>query len=763
MVDYLQGGQGGASFAGGQPPPPPPPDIYMSQPRGSNNATGDDSGFGLPPSLVTAMQNGFAPDSQPSQNVASGGVDLSQLGTHGPDGTPGGRPAVPDLPPSIANAIQSGFQPAAQPDQPSPVAQSLSKIAAPSMDSGTLPTPPGASPAAPTTPAPLVPGQSGVPTVDPKTGKPWTPAAFAAYQNSPEGLAQRADQQNFAALDKERQANADASSAEQAQNDATAAAIQASNARQAEQDKVHAAKQAQYQSDVDKYSQQYAQQIKDAANFKVDTDRHVSNAGLIAIALSGIGNALDHQHGPNAAYDILEKNVDKRIADQWAQKKALGEQAEQTKSVLGVARANFDNDRQAQQMQRASERDQLANDLRLTAAQTANPMVKARAEAAAAKLDASGAQIVMGEAQRKAAAIQAEQEQKYKQAELGLRAQGQADARRQWESEYALKVAQLQAAGNAEQAKQLQAQGEAVNDRGMFLPTGTVNKDGIPEQKPITNQDGQPWIAPKDAAKDLGEKKAATEDFVQNIDALRKMRSNFSTADQFQNWAMSSEEGRALMQRYAQAIISYHKATGINRLSGEAVDLTEKVASGGRDPDSVKSVLGLLDNGRQIALDSLYNDLHGKGNYTGSRQRIYEAFPDPLRAPSTPEDRIDQLGRQASGKEFGERHEAPLTFGTGTAGTDVSKQAGESKRIDAVNQLEKMATGTTGATQQRAIATLRDQAANGTAAVKAAAQESLDRMGITSGITFDDQPGGQPATSTARISPDEVIGRKNGR
>lgn len=737
VLSYLQGGAAPMASLGTAPAPAAPP-----------------VDFSPPPSVVSAVQNGFAP----SPDTAP--VDLSTLGTSGPDGAPGGRPAVPDanygfLPPSVTSAIQSGFAPSSMPDTGSPLPAQVR----PDYQAGIVDTNTGQLSQ---TPQQLA--QTGAPAVDPRTGKAWTPQSLAQYQSSPEGLASRSDAEQRGAIDQERQANTDAAAAETAQNDAKATAIQGSVDRMAQAKKIDDAKRMAQQADVDKYTAQYAQQVKDAANYKVDTSRHVSNAGLIAIALSGIGDALDHVHGPNKAFEILEKGIDNRIQDQWNQKKALGETADQTKGVLGQVRQNADDTRQEQQLQRAAGREQLADDLQLTAAQTANPMVKARAEAAAAKLTQSSAQITMGEAQRKAQAIRDAQEQANKQAEIGVHYAQLQQSKDQFHAQYALQVAQLQASGNAADAKRVADQGEAARDRGMLVPTGKVLANGVPEQQPIKNDDGSVWLAPKDAAKDLGDKKAATEDFVYNTDEVRKAREKFDSADQAASVIMTTEEGRHMMQNYAAGLIALHKASGINRLSKEAIELTEKVASGSLDPDSIKSVLGLLDNGRQIAIDSLYSDLHGKGNYTGSRQAIYDAFPDPLKAPMTPEDYVDRLGRQANARSTVEQHEAVFAQGAGTSATTQAKLAGADDRMKAVQGLEAFATSSNPGLRERSISLLKDTAKNGiTSTIRAAARESLDRISVTSGIDFHDGVPTGTAATTANIRPDEVIGRQTSK
>lgn len=563
------------------PPPPPPPQKFDRGVAGQeeapmSHATPDATTYGLHPDVVSAVQNGFGQIADP---FAAGG-------------------------------------PVTSPSQVAPMAggpvTSPSQAAAPPEDRRVSP-------------------QQFVGDLKQNAAQSARDAAFAA---SPEGIAQKADAENRAAIDKERQANADAYSAEAAQNDANAAALKAHNERAAKQAEIDQAKAAQDQANVEKYTQQYAQQIKDAADYKVDTNRDIGTRGLIAIALSGIGDALDHRHGPNTALQILDADIDKRINDQWAKKKSLGEKAAETKGVLDVYRNNADSDRQAMEFQKAAESARLADEIRQIGAQYANPAAKARAEALAAGLDQKAATITQGEAARKAAALRAAQEEADKKAQLGvayghlaLAQQAQKDARFDSDRNFALKVAELEAAGDKNGAKALKAQQDEINERGVMAPTGVQvvkNPDGTetatPKFAPLTQQDGTPYLMPKDRAKDLGERQAAVLSGLDAVDKLRRLRH-----DNGGN-ITNSEDALQATQEYARYIMAQHEAGGVKRLSGEAVELFEKVASGGRDPNSLRAVQATLENGRKDFVDQYNLNLRG-ANYTGKKIE----FPDPLK------------------------------------------------------------------------------------------------------------------------------------
>jgi len=605
IVGYLQGG----GMPPGGPIAPPPEQITASPDQTQS--------YGLPPQVLAGVQNGFVPPPMPLAPIAP-----------------------PETPPP------SGSEPITSPDQ----------IAT------TPPVPVVATPPVVVTTGPVTqPGQASAPPDDARVA----PAQFvgdvaqnaahakaqAAFRMTPEGIAQRADDQQRAALDKERQSATDALAAEQAQNTATTSARQASRARQAKQDAIDVAKAAQDQANTAKYTQLYAQQIKDAADYKVDTNRSVSTGGLIAIALSGIGDALDHRHGPNTALQIINDSIDKRINDQWAQKKSLGETAQGTKSVLDEYRHNTDDDRQAMQFQRAAELTRTADEIGLIKAQYANPAAKARADQLQAGLMQKAASITMGEAQRKAAAIREAQEEADKRATLGVAyghlalAQKQhEDSLKQNDRDFALKVAELGAKGGAATAAQL-------TDQGLMAPSGTITApDGTmkPKFDYLVQQDKAPYIMPKEEAKEIRSRYAGTVQAIDALDELRRLRSENGG-----NFTNLSPDARAKAMELERTLIGMHEASGITGFRGNIMEVMKEQVTGGADPTSVlQSIMPELDRARGNMVKDLNSHLRAKGGYTGDDL----SFPDPLkmnvvRAPD--EDALDSVMKRPKAEDYG--------------------------------------------------------------------------------------------------------------
>lgn len=639
--------------------------------------------YGIDPSIVGAVQNGFTPDYLQGGGSPPGGFGApQQIGiAPGIPGMPGGQEtASPDpsygLPPSVLGAVQNGFAPnLALPSAPAPMnagtqlasAPAPPPVAAPqnslgvqpplqSVTGGALPTqdPAGLSMPAPAQPdIPLGTVNSPTPQEVAKSNAAYTKqqAAQAAFAASPEGLAQKADAQNTGAIDKERQANANASAAEQAQNEATKAALATHMDRQAAQQKIDDAKTAQDQANVAKYQQLYAQQIQDAAKYKVNTDRSVGARGMLAIALSGIGDALDHRHGPNAAVQILDADADKRIADQWAQKKDLGDTAASTKGVLDVYRSGAEDDRQAQQFQKAAELSQYADEAKLAAARAANPQAKARAEAVAAGLDQKVAAITQGEATRKAQAVRDQQEQANKQAQLGvsygdlaLRRTEHADQVAQQDRAFTLQVAQLEAAGHDKEAADLRAQ-KTLSDSAFQRSLGFA-KGGKEQFVPVVNQDGQPYAGTgnKDIDTKLNERDEGYVGLVHAYDAARQLRHDNGGS------ISGTEDQRKMAQAVARAQLKYMQANGLNRVGDVTLDQAEKVMTGGKDViDSfVKNIMPNLDNAREVAQEERLTMHRDLGRFTGDASQFMIA--DPLKDAAAPSFG-DQLSRSGISPE----------------------------------------------------------------------------------------------------------------
>ena len=227
---------------------------------------------------------------------------------------------------------------------------------------------------------------------------------------NPESTAEHADAMQWNAVNMNDAADHAGNEAATQLNDANARIQANSNQRFNQQAAANQANEDQYQKDRQRLTTQRESEVADWAKYKVNTDRSIGTSGLIAVALSGIGDAIAHRNGPNAALQILDGAIDKRISDQWAQKGNLGKAVDMTDSQLTAIGATARDRREAEGLQRATLLQQQANDLKSAALESANPQQKARALALAAEREQQRAAIVGGVATRQASAVKDQRE-----------------------------------------------------------------------------------------------------------------------------------------------------------------------------------------------------------------------------------------------------------------------------------------------------------------------------------------------------------------
>ena len=137
----------------------------------------------------------------------------------------------------------------------------------------------------------------------------------------------------------------------------------------------------------------------DIANFHVDPNRYLSSRptgtkilNTVGLILGGMGSAMSGQE--NLAAKMLMKNIDN---DMEAQKLELGKK----ENLLSANMKQFGNLRDATDMTRVMTMDVVKNQLLKAAAETADPMAKARALQAAGQLNQQAAPIVSQNAMRR--------------------------------------------------------------------------------------------------------------------------------------------------------------------------------------------------------------------------------------------------------------------------------------------------------------------------------------------------------------------------
>jgi hypothetical protein len=663
LVGFLQGG----GMPSGMPAPAPVPTQY-----------------GLSPQVVSGVQSGFAP--QQVSAVESPSVQLpppppQHLGVNGGTGVDEVSASPDPGPASVTGGALLSDDPAAAAAAPAPQAD---------YTAGTV-NPLG------------VPGKGGDRELA-ASNKQYDKqqAMQAARATTPEGTFQKADAQNAAVIDKERQAAMDAQAAEAAKNESVATAQAESEKRQAQQAVQDAAQRKADQETTAKYATQYAQQIKDAADYKVNTDRSVGIGGLIAVALSGIGQALDHQHGPNAALQIINDGIDKQINDQWAKKKSLGDAAAQTKDVLETSRQTAADHRTDQDVQRAALTKAASDRIATITAQSANPELVARGKMIQAGLDQKAAELTTGLAQRKLAAEKAAQDQANTRAQLGVQyghlklAQDQfAYTQKKDADTLALETLKLNQAGNAKQSEAIQKSG--VGGVAVILKDDNGNpildKDGNPQVKQdiLRNKDGTPFIAMGNDQQvgELRKKKAATDFLVNVMDETQRLRTGWS------NSVTDREEWQRIQANWSAAKAKGKDLLGLGALSGDDYKLLDGFL-GSSDPTKFRSDAAGISQARKNVLSMFNGEAHSMG-----LDGDYD--PPDMSKPVAPPVTTDEQGfknvlSSAADKNM---YDSAKEYGVSTVDADGNQRSGKDIAGDVMAKLD--ATGSMSPSQRNEI------------------------------------------------------------
>lgn len=142
--------------------------------------------------------------------------------------------------------------------------------------------------------------------------------------------------------------------------------------------------------------------INDLNNQHIDPERYIQNMSsgnkimtTIGLILGGLGSGGDPRHNP--ALQIMQQNVDRDIESQKAE---LGKK----NTLLAANMRQFGNLHDATAITRAMTNDMLATRLKVEAAKTSSPIIKARALQASGQLEMQSAAVFAQTAARKALA-----------------------------------------------------------------------------------------------------------------------------------------------------------------------------------------------------------------------------------------------------------------------------------------------------------------------------------------------------------------------
>lgn len=227
------------------------------------------------------------------------------------------------------------------------------------------------------------------------TGAPQKPQATPAVAK-PQSIDQRfagqqqqqqqADQASMAAI-------ADQEAVSRAKAAADLAAFNAHDTKAADIEKQRAAQQAERDKTIAEKQAYVDSTLKDVDNYKVDQNKYWNDAGVgthigwyIAMALAGVGDALQHKSGPNPVIQMLQEKMHQSVVAQMDQREQLKEKNARAEHAFDKY-DQFSKDKQAQINLLDAQNDKaLANALTTAAAKYADPQAVANAHAQAAQL-----------------------------------------------------------------------------------------------------------------------------------------------------------------------------------------------------------------------------------------------------------------------------------------------------------------------------------------------------------------------------------------
>lgn len=553
---------------------------------------------------------------------------------------------VPRAPPAPPPGLNIGVNASA----PAPYSGEIAAAPAPNNGAAPAPTALGAPLPSPGTPSAPPAGQGGGPMFSPSDLAAVKSSAPAGAAPAAPGTPSPQDQKPLTTQGLRDMGTAGAANAQtSAIDDAAKAGAQLADV-QAKQQQSFAQAYTDRNDKIDGLVQQRADAIKqqnDAINARMtDYDAAVKAYGstkidrsldhpitsAISLALGAIGAAMV-KSGDNPAMKALNDAIDRKVQTQMANREGLANTINMKRGDIDMLRQRA-NDQTAQyNLMIAGESEKAARQIETITAQSNSDIVKANGAQAAAALRQKAADVVGQAVMQQQAKDNRDQEfaasQKHlavseglQRGQLGLGYAQLAQSKDQFNKTYALdidKIALEAGKGNQKLAEQL-------TDQGMMVPTGIASStDGTvkPTFGYAKQQDGTPYIMPKEEAKEIRSRYAGTTQAIDAIDQLRQLRSE--NGGNFTSW---SPDARAKAQEMERVLIGMHEASGITGFRGNIMDVMKEQVTGGADPTSVlQSVMPELDRARDNMIKDLNSHLHTKGNYTGNDI----SFPDPLK------------------------------------------------------------------------------------------------------------------------------------
>lgn len=386
--------------------------------------------------------------------------------------------------------------------------------------------------------------------------------------------------------------------------------------------------------------------MKDADNYKIDRQKEWNDMGVghhigwwIAMAMSGLGEAMQGRGGGNPVVQMLQQKMHDSVVAQIDQRDQLRQKNARAQHELDKYDA-FSKDRMAQISLLDAQNDKrLANELRSAGARAAEPQAQARALSEAAKLEKESAEKAQKAAEFASTNDIAKRQLQVSQGQLGVAQFNAREAQR-----HDMATEELTAQQRDIEALKLEKQGKdneakLVRERalgGEVRPVKDASGKVVgSEVGLITKKDDSTWI-PNGTETSVTALQKSHNDTLQvlgSIDAIRQM------GPEWLSDIANSDKKQKLDQLIENAMLQVVQAQKLGVINGK--DATYALGTLGV---GTKSVTGFRDvmAGLAQARESFIRN-HNVDLRTAGLDKTWEGPSDPLKAGAHEQTPTEQL------------------------------------------------------------------------------------------------------------------------
>lgn len=399
-------------------------------------------------------------------------------------------------------------------------------------------------------------------------------------------------------------------------------------------------------------------------DYKVDQDKYWKETGIgthagwyIGLALSSFGDALLKRNGPNPVLQMMQDKIHENVAAQVDKRAQLEKKFDRSREAMGEVKNDFAGREAEIAAGRAQGDRMLAKSLALAGAQSADPMIRAKAQAAIAQLDQSAADHETKAVETGAQYQIQKQQVGIAAGHLGLAAQAERRQQKLQDLEYGpggFKEQELGLKAADEMRKMLQAKKDKAGAEGVYNPvTGDalLTKAG---QAQMQQADALEAAARKDPA-------AAAQPYIDRLRAQATTPESKVKVDQLEAQIKQNPAAAAqVASQYVAKLRDEANTDGVATIGDKEMrrEVVKGIANGQKLINATAKIKAFLKNDPDVTdregwskLQTLYGD--AKSDYIASigakaSSREFEAISDHI-MKYDPDSLIDRVFRKAPG------------------------------------------------------------------------------------------------------------------